>query len=129
MSFQPAPVSCPPAHAEAAAAHRGAVRVDGVEVRARAVDAAEHERRRDVALVLEEAPLEQRHGRDDAGGAARLQEQQRRGVGVYAGQTIGDILSVMTVTRSLAWKRSSSSSEAMRRVMDSVSAAVPAPQQ
>lgn len=59
-----------------AAAHCGPVRVDRVEVRPSHVHAAQHERGRDVALVLKEAPLQERHGSDDARGPARLQRDR-----------------------------------------------------
>ena len=54
-----------------------AVRVDGEQVRPLDVDAAEHERRRDVALVPEQMRLEHLQGRGDARGAARREAVQR----------------------------------------------------
>lgn len=54
-----------------------AVRVHGVEVRARDVHATEHQRRRDVALVLEKHLLEQRHGRHHTGFGIRVLQAER----------------------------------------------------
>lgn len=49
-----------------------AVRVHGVKVRARDIDTTEHQRSRNVALVLEKHLLEQRHGRHHSGFGIRV---------------------------------------------------------
>ena len=60
------------------------MRVDGEQVRPFDVDAAQHQRGRDVALVPEQVRLEHLQGRGDAGRAARGEAVQGQGRGDHA---------------------------------------------
>lgn len=84
---------------------------DRKELRARAVKAAQYKRSADVALVLEQALLQQRHGSYDAGAlasmkfvqlhVARDEVRDKLGVGRRSGTTapdaVRDIVDLFTV--------------------------------